>query len=57
MTVDEAFEEWFDEPMATGVYAETRREFAKKSGVRVADLKWAFCMGYCRGQDSMKGNK
>jgi len=51
-TLEEIFQEWLDEPML-GVYAATRLEFAKKSGVKVSDLRWAFCMGYCRGQDSM----
>jgi len=27
--------------------------FVKKTGTRIADLKWAFTIGYCRGQDSM----
>lgn len=52
-TVDEAFQQWLDEPMLSGMYAETRGVFAKKTGTRVSDLKWAFIMGYCRGQDSM----
>lgn len=55
ITVDEAFQQWLDEPMLSGMYAETRGTFAKKTGTRVADLKWAFIMGYCRGKDSMKG--
>lgn len=56
-TVEEAFQQWLDEPMLSGIYAETRRIFAKKTGASISDLKWAFCMGYCRGQDSMKGDK
>ncbi len=51
--LEEIFQEWLDEPMLSGNYAATRLEFAKKSGVKVSDLRWAFCMGYCRGKDSM----
>lgn len=51
MTAGEAFQQWLDETMFLG--QETRLEFIKKSGANFSDIKWAFIMGYCRGQDSM----
>jgi len=52
-TAGEAFQQWLDETMFLG--QETRLEFIKKSGANFSDIKWAFIMGYCRGQDSVKG--
>jgi len=56
-TLDEAFQDWLDEPMCEGVYAETRRIFAKKTKANFADLEWAFASGYTRGQQSMMERK
>lgn len=53
VTIDEAFEEWLDGWMV----AETRREFAKKTGANFDDLRWAFIAGYTKGQDSMMEKK
>lgn len=47
MTVDEAFEEWLDEPMDG---PESRRQFAESLDMRLADLRWAFVGGWLMGQ-------
>lgn len=52
-TANEAYQEWLDEPMCAGVYAETRQVFAKKIEANFKDLEWAFISGYVRGQQSM----
>jgi hypothetical protein len=55
-TVEEYFEDWLDGVMAYSPL-ETRREFAKKTGTNFSDLRWAFVMGYVRGQESMMERK
>lgn len=54
-TSDEAFQQWLDETMLLG--QETRLEFIKKSGANFSDIKWAFIMGFCRGQQSEMESK
>lgn len=51
--MDEVFEMWLDGWMVS----ETRREFAKKTGANIDDLRWAFLSGYVFGQQSMMEKK
>lgn len=51
--MDEVFEMWLDGWMV----AETRREFAKRTGANLDDLRWAFIAGYVSGQRSMMERK
>lgn len=54
--MDEDFEMWLDGWMVGG-RKETRREFAKKTGANLDDLRWAFISGYISGQQSMMEKK
>ena len=46
MTLDEAFEQWLNEPWTN----QTRLEFAKRHGMEVEDMRWAFASGWVLGQ-------
>jgi hypothetical protein len=45
--MDETFEQWLSEPLVGG---QTRLEFAKRHGMEVEDMRWAFNGGWLRGQ-------
>jgi hypothetical protein len=48
VTIDEAFEEWLDGPIDG---QESRRQFAERLDMSLADLRWAFGAGWIRGQE------
>lgn len=50
MTRFEKFHEWLDGPLLVGEATETRREFAKRIGASIHDLRWAFEAGYTYGE-------
>ena len=45
MTLDEAFEQWLNEPWTK----QTRLELAKRHGMEVEDMRWAFASGWVLG--------
>jgi hypothetical protein len=47
VNVDEAFEHWLNEPWVGG---QTRLEFAKRRGMEVEGMRWAFSSGWVLGQ-------
>jgi hypothetical protein len=47
VTDKDAFDKWLDEPMLKTM---TRRDFARRCGVSLKDLYWAFSGGWVLGQ-------
>jgi hypothetical protein len=54
VNMDEAFEEWLNEPMeGSGYNSKSRRHFVEKHNLNLGDLYWAFCNGWFRGQQQV----